>query len=55
MDIKVTVNYPNGEEEEFIEPMNEILSVKEINEYLKKKYYNAKSIEWHQFDGYWNY
>lgn len=52
MDIKVTVNYPNGEESEFIEPMNEILSVKEINEYLKKKYYNASSIEWHQFDGY---
>lgn len=32
-----------------------VLSVNEINEYLKKKYCNASAIEWHQHDGYWNY
>lgn len=55
MDIKVTVNYPNGEVKEFVEPINEVLSVNEISKHLKKKYYNANWIEWHEFDGYFNY
>ena len=55
MDIKVTVDYPNGEVKEFIEPINAILSVNEISEYLKKKYYNASAIEWHEYDKYWDH
>ncbi len=50
MDIIVTLKYSTGEEKEFIEPITEILSFEEIEEYLKKKYYNAVSIEWHETD-----
>lgn len=55
MDIKVTVDYPNGEVKEFIEPINAILIVNEISEYFKKKYYNASAIEWHEYDKYWDH
>lgn len=52
MDIKVTVNYKNGEVQEFIEGISNNLSVNEVNEYLKKKYYNASWFEWHEYDEY---
>lgn len=50
MDIIVTLKYSNGEEKEFMEPITEILSFEEIDGYLKKKYYNAISIKWHEKD-----
>ncbi|MGN2369873.1 hypothetical protein ACTFJW_07385 [Clostridium cagae] len=50
IDIIVTLKYSSGEEKEFIEPITEILSFEEIDKYLKKKYYNAISIEWHERD-----
>lgn len=50
MDIIVTLKYSTGEEKESIEPITEILSFEKIDEYLKKKYYNAISIEWHEKD-----
>lgn len=52
MDIIVTLKYQDNKEKQFIEPINEILSFKQIDEYLKRKYYNAESesIKWNERD-----
>lgn len=50
MDIIVNLKYSNGEYREFIEPITESLSFKNIDKYLKKKYYDAISIEWDKKD-----
>lgn len=55
MDIKVTIKYPSGKESEFVEPINEVLSIDEINKELKINYYEAINIEWHQIDDYLDY
>lgn len=50
VDIIVTLKYQDNKEKQFIEPINEILSFRQIDEYLKRKYYNAESIEWNEKD-----